>query len=99
MRCALQFEADKDLTEQEVNAWGEMQSLEEEPSYREADIEGEKEKGYFLGFKSAFDFFCNLLDNLVEDEVITNDISDEIQSYMPGELAMQLFSILDNQEE
>lgn len=38
MRCALSFDEDKDLIDQKVAAWGEMQSLKEEPCYREEDI-------------------------------------------------------------
>ena len=97
MRCALQYVSDKPLNEQSINAWGEMQSLKETPCYREEDIKDEKEQEYFKGYKMAVDDFCTILDNQVFDEVITEEQSDEIQKFLPGELAMLLFSILDNQ--
>lgn len=35
MRCALSFDENKELMDQKVAAWGEMQSLEEDPVYKE----------------------------------------------------------------
>ena len=99
MRCALKWDEEKDLIDQKLSAWGEMQSLTEEPHYKEDDIKNEKDKEFFFGFKMAFDFVCNILDNMVSDEEITEEISEEIQKYFPGELAMQLFSILDHQPQ
>ena len=99
MRCALKFDENKDLTDQSLAAWGEMQSLNEEPAYKEEDIKSPAEKEYFYGIKSAFDTVCSWLGDLVEDETVSEEASDELQAYMTGELAMQLFSILDNQEE
>lgn len=99
MRCALSFDKNKDLVEQKLSAWGEMQSLEEEPAYKEEDIKDEKEKEYFAGYKMACDKFCMDLDNMVEDEMISKEASDHLQALMAGSLAMQLFSILDYQEE
>lgn len=99
MRCALSFDENKELIDQKLAAWGEMQSLEEDPAYKEEDIKDEKEAEYFRGFKAAFDVVCKDLESLVEDEDISEEASDEFQAIMAGELAMQLFSILDNQEE
>lgn len=99
MRCALSFDENKDLTEQKLSAWGEMQSLEEDPGYKEEDIKDEKQKEYFFGYKMACDEFCKNLDNAVEDEMISDEASEHLQALMSGELAMQLFSILDYQEE
>lgn len=99
MRCALCFDENKDLTEQKLSAWGEMQSLEEDPGYKEEDIKDEKQKEYFFGYKMACDEFCKNLDNAVEDEMISEEASEHLQALMSGELAMQLFSILDYQEE
>lgn len=99
MRCALSFDEKKELMDQKVAAWGEMQSLEEDTAYKEEDIKDEKEREYFLGYKMACDEFCKDLDNCVEDEMISEEASDHLQTLMAGSLAMQLFSILDNQEE
>ena len=35
MRCALSYDENKELMDQKVAAWGEMQSLEEDPVYKE----------------------------------------------------------------
>lgn len=35
MRCALSFDEDKSLIDQKVSSWGEMQSMKEEPAYKE----------------------------------------------------------------
>lgn len=51
MRCALNFDSEKDLVEQDLSAWGEYQSLSEEPSYKEIDIVSEREKNFFKGYK------------------------------------------------
>lgn len=99
MRCALSYDESKDLIDQKLSAWGEMQSLEEEPAYKEEDIKDEKEKECFAGYKMACDEFCKDLDNCVKDEMISEEASDHLQTLMVGSLAMQLFSILDNQEE
>lgn len=99
MRCALSFDENKELINQKVAAWGEMQSLEEDPAYKEEDIKDEKEAAFFRGIKTAMDSVCHDLENLVEEEEISEEASDELQALMAGELAMQLFSILDNQEE
>ena len=99
MRCALSYDENKDLIDQKLSAWGEMQSLEEDPAYKEEDIKDEKEREYFLGYKTACDEICKDIDNLVEDEMMSEEASEHIQTLMAGSLAMQLFSILDNQEE
>lgn len=97
MRCAVDFDENKALFDQEIKAWGEMQSLEEEPCYKESDIKDEREKEFFNGYKFAFDTVCNLLESSVFDETISEDVSEHLQICMSGELAMMLFSILDNQ--
>ena len=99
MRCALSYDENKDLIDQKLSAWGEMQSLEEDPVYKEEDIKDEKEREYFLGYKMACDEICKDIDNLVEDEMMSEEASDHLQALMAGSIAMQLFSILDNQEE
>lgn len=99
MRCALSFDENKDLIDQKLSAWGEMQSLEEEPAYREENIKDEEQKEYFFGYKMAVDDMCKNLNMLIDSGDISEDASDELQAYMAGELAMQLFSILDYQEE
>ena len=99
MRCALSFDENKDLIDQKLSAWGEMQSLEEDPAYKEEDIKDEKERQYFFGYKMAVDDMCKNLNMLIDSGDISDEGSDEFQAYMAGELAMQLFSILDYQEE
>ena len=61
MRCALSYDENKDLTDQKLSAWGEMQSLEEDPAYKEEDIKDEKEREYFFGYKMAVDDMCKNL--------------------------------------
>lgn len=99
MRCAVDFDESKPLYEQEVKAWGEMQSLNEEPSYKESDIKDEREKEFFKGYKFAFDAVCNILGCLEDEEDLTGEQKDEIEIRMSGELCMMLFSILDNECE
>ena len=99
MRCALSYDENKDLIDQKLSAWGEMQSLEEEPAYKEEDIKDEKEREYFLGYKMACDEICKDIDNLVEDEMMSEEASDHLRALMAGSIAMHLFSILDNQEK
>ena len=99
MRGALSFDENKDLLDQELSAWGEMQSTDEEPCYKESDIEDERDAAFFRGVKAAMDSVCTDLDNLVEDGELSQDTSDYLQVLMAGELAMYLYSILDNQEE
>ena len=99
MRCALSFDENKELMDQKVAAWGEMQSLEEDPAYKEEDIKDEKEAAFFRGVKMAMDSVCNDLSDLLEEEMMSEEADNELQARMAGELAMHLFSILDNQEE
>lgn len=99
MRCALNFDEDKPLAEQSISAWGELQSLNEEPSYKESDIKDENDKNWLHAYKCAFDDVCNILDNLKFEGSIKNKHLEAIEVRMSGELCMQLFSILDNQEE
>lgn len=97
MRCAIDFDETKPLQEQLVNAWGELQILTEEPGYKEEDIKEKSARDFFYGYKCAFDDFCTVISNLVEDGDVSEELSDEIQMRMGGELCMQLFSILDNE--
>lgn len=99
MRCALSFDENKDLTEQKLSAWGEMQSLKEEPAYKEEDIADDEDKAFFRGVKAAMDAVSIDLENAVVDEIISEDANEHLQTLISGELAMHLFSILDNQEE
>lgn len=99
MRCALCFDEEKELIDQSLSAWGEMQSLDEDPCYKEEDIKDEKDSAFFRGVKAAMDSVCVDLDNAVEDEMISEEASEHLQLLMSGKLAMHLFSILDNQEE
>lgn len=97
MRCALDYDENKLFTEQNVNAWGELQSVKEEPAYKEEDIKDRYDKGFFRGYKAALDQIRTELDLLVEDGLSATEIFDEVQIYMDGDLCMLLFSILDEQ--
>lgn len=97
MRCAIDFDETKPLMEQNIRAWGEMQSTEEEPAYKEEDITDQRDKNYLFGYKCAFDDVDNELKNLVLEEILTEEQLKEIETYMCGDLCMMLFSILDEQ--
>lgn len=97
MRCAIDFDENKPLADQNVRAWGEMQSLEEEPEYKEEDIKGIPEKNFLHGYKCALDDVCNTLANFVEDGQLPEAVSNEMQLWFGGDLCMQLFSILDEE--
>ncbi len=113
MRCALQFDEHKDLSNQMLSAWGEMQSLKEDPAYKEEDIKDARDRGFMKGYKAALDDVFNNLENNMDAYMdidgsstlgkIRKEIVEEVASALSklaaGELAMQLFSILDNQEE
>lgn len=97
MRCAIDFDENKPLREQEIKAWGELQSLKEEPAYKESDIKNDKSKNFFLGVKYAFDEVRTALDNLEEYEELNEDQNKIIQAHMSGSLCEILFSILDEE--
>lgn len=99
MRCAIDFDENKPLLDQKVRAWGEMQSLNDEPEYREEDIKDVRERNFFQGYKMALDDVCGILLNCVDDGEIDEESSNYIQGLMSGDLCELLFSILDNQEE
>lgn len=99
MRCALRYDDETDFKDQKLAAWGELQSLGEEPAYKEEDIVAQKDKDYFFGFKCGIDEAVHDLDALLEDDEISEDAYDSLIILFTGELAMQLFSILDHQEE
>ena len=99
MRCALSYDKETDFSQQKVNAWGEMQSLEEEPCYREDEIESETDRAFFHGFKCGIDEALHDIDMLIEDGELEEDKREDFLELFAGELAMQLFSILDHQEE
>ena len=99
MRCAISYDKELDFSQQKVKAWGEMQSLTEEPSYKEEDIEKETDKAFFHGFKCGIDEAVHDLDMLVEDGELDEETRDTLVTYFEGEVVMNLFSILDRQEE
>ena len=98
MRCAITFDENKPLYNQKVKAWGEMQSLKEDPAYKEEYIKSDKNKNFFDGYKYAFDDMRNTLNFLVDEQEITKEQSEEIQTHLSGSLCEMLFSILDNEE-
>lgn len=97
MRCAIDYDENKPLIEQEVKAWGEMQSLKEEPAYKESDIKSANAKAFFLGYKAALDDACSVLDNFVDFNEIEEETSERMQQWLAGDMCMQLFSILDDE--
>lgn len=97
MRCAIKIDKNIALADQEVKAWGEMQSLEEEPVYKESDIEEEKDKKFFFGYKCSMDDTWAELDNLVFDEEITEEQASKVKERMKGSLCKVLFELLDSQ--
>lgn len=99
MRCALSFDENKPLYEQEIAAWGEMQSLKDEPAYKESDIKDEQEKALFRGSKIMAEEVATTIEGMQEDGDISEEAVEHIEACIQGELAMMLFSILDNQEE
>lgn len=99
MRCAIKIDEEKSLYKQKVSAWGELQSLNEEPGYKEEDIKSEADKKFFEGYKFAFDEVDSILKNAIEEDTISEDEADDIRTSMSGSLCMMLFSILDEQEE
>ena len=99
MRCAIDFDENKELLNQNVNGWGEFQSLVEEPSYREEEIKSVENKEFFRGYKMALADVSRNLEILVDDEVISQEASDEMQAYLSGDLWELLISILDNEVE
>lgn len=97
MRCAIDFDENKPLMDQNIRAWGEMQSLDEEPAYKEEDITDKRDKDYLFGYKCAFDDADSILNYFVAAELITEEQLEEIERHMCGYLCMMLFSILDEQ--
>lgn len=99
MRCALSYDENKALIDQKVAAWSEMQSLKENPAYKEEEIRDKRDQEYLLGYKMAIDDVCDNLKLLVDEGEITEEASERLQRFMAANIAMQLFSILDNQED
>lgn len=99
MRCALSFDEDKSLIDQKVAAWGVMQSLKEEPAYKEEDIKSREEAEFFRGYKFAIDEVCNNLDTMVEEGDLAENTSEHLQACFAGSIVELLFSILDNELE
>jgi len=113
MRCALNFNKNKSFADQKLSAWGEMQPLTEEPCYREDKIKDIADRNYFYGYKCGLaDALNNLEYNIdaymdidekntlgkIKKEVVEEAL-EALQDLSAAELAMQLFRILDSQEE
>lgn len=96
MRCVLDYEAGKTFAEQSVNAWGIMQSLTEEPCYREDDIKDPRDRSYFCGYKAAIDESIMSLSEIIFDDI---DSIEEFKDWCAANICMMLFSILDTQSE
>ena len=77
MRCTLDYEDDKTFEEQSVNAWGVMQSLSEDPCYREDDIKDPRDRAYFCGYKAAIDESINSLRDILFDYFEDDNESDD----------------------
>ncbi len=108
MRCELQYDKNESFINQSVNAWGELQSLKEEPAYREEDIKDEGDRQFFRGYKYAVDRMIRNVENIIDDQFddvycdgirkAMDDLVEELKSDASGDICMLLFSILDNQE-
>lgn len=99
MRCAVSYNENEPLTLQEVKAWSELQSLSEEPAYRESDIKDDKGKQFFYGYKCALDDLKTVLENLEFDGALKRKKKELILDWMDGNLFDALVSILDDQFE
>lgn len=97
MRCALCWNEDKALADQSVSAWGELQSLKETPSYKEADIRDSGDRRYFHGYKAAIDDVVTDVEELKEGNEISDETYEWLMHVLAGKVAMLLFSILDSQ--
>lgn len=102
MRCALKYDDEKMFGEQVVEAWGEMQSLNEQPIYKESEL-NKANALYFHGYKNAIDDAFNTLQFMIEEEfdedTDRDDFLEAVKASLAAEICMNLFSILDGQEE
>ncbi|MCF0260645.1 MAG: hypothetical protein HUJ54_12375 [Erysipelotrichaceae bacterium] len=107
MRCAVYIDENKDLISQNVKAWGELQSLNEEPCYREEDIKSAVDKAEFAGYKMALDDVIASAEDLTDlaDAAAYGCLSSGLKRFVEdikdrcyGNLCMLLFSIIDNQD-
>ena len=115
MRCALYFDAEKCLCDQDVATWGQYQSLSEDPDYKETDIKDPVDRQAFYIAKHMVDEismdFDNYLDGIeTEDEYgpdvvaihekrVITEAFEDIMEGLTGEICMLLYHILDNQED
>ena len=99
MRCALDFDENKPLYDQEIAAWGEMQSLKEKPAYKESDIKDKMQKAFFIGCKYMAESIACHVENMQEIGQLDEYQVESIELNIQSELAMHLFSILDEQCE
>lgn len=96
MRCDLDYDPEKMFSEQKVEAWGVMQSLTEEPCYREEDIKDPLNLLYFRGYKAAVDESIVALSEILFDDIGS---IEEFKEWCAANICMLLFSILDEQSE
>lgn len=94
MRCALKYDDEIRFAEQKVEAWGELQSLAEEPSYKEAEL-SEEDFAIFTAYKMAMD---DAIDNFEAYSETGYDV-DVFKRMCAGSICELLFSLLDEQEE
>lgn len=94
MRCALRYDDETRFAEQKVSAWGELQSLAEEPSYKEAELSKEN-SAIFTAYKMAMD---DAVDNYEACSEAGYDV-DVFKRMCAGSICELLFSLLDEQGE
>jgi hypothetical protein len=94
MRCSLKYNKEQHFNEQMVEAWGEMQSVNDEPSYKESDLNKENAL-YFRAYKLAMDSAIGLFGIIHEEE----ELREEFEAMCAGDICMLLFSLLDEQGE
>lgn len=94
MRCAIKYSYDKTFYEQTLEAWGEMQSIGEDPCYKENELNAEN-KVIFNAYKVAMD------DAITNYETLHEDNEQEVEKFKDlcaGDVCLLLFSLLDEQE-
>lgn len=102
MRCALKYDEEKDFSDQIVSAWGVMQSLNDDPCYKESDLNEENRK-WFDAYKFGVDDSIHMLECYLEncDLFATDDIEDcvnEFKDICSAEICEMLYTLIDDQE-
>lgn len=95
MRCALRYDEDQLFADQKVEAWGELQSLSEEPCYKETELNKANAK-YFYAYKCGIDDAIGDFTCLIDED---EESVEHFKDLCAGSVCEMLFSLLDEQEE